>query len=85
MTAANPLLASLADNGGPAQTMALGAGSPAIDAADNSIAPPTDQRGSPRTDGNDDGIILADIGSFEAPAVGTPNPQPRRRRAAKSP
>lgn len=71
MTAANPLLGSLADNGGAAKTMALGAGSPAIDAADPAKAPATDARGVARTDGNGDGIIVADIGSFEAPTATT--------------
>ena len=71
MPAANPLLGSLADNGGPVKTMALGAGSPAIDAADPAKAPATDARGIARTDGNGDGTIVADIGSFEAPAATT--------------
>src|SRR5216684_5029599 len=43
MTVANPLLGPLANNGGPTQTMALGAGSPAIDGGDTINAPPTDQ------------------------------------------
>ncbi|HEV2719328.1 MAG TPA: choice-of-anchor Q domain-containing protein, partial [Thermoanaerobaculia bacterium] len=46
---ADPRLLPLADNGGPTQTMALRADSPAIDAADSSLAPPTDQRGAART------------------------------------
>jgi hypothetical protein len=58
----NPLLGSLQDNGGPTQTMALLAGSPAIDAGDNTGAPMWDQRGPgfPRIE---HGII--DIGAFE--------------------
>jgi Ca2+-binding RTX toxin-like protein len=52
----NPLLASLTDNGGPTQTHALLTGSPAIDAAGPG-APPTDQRGIPRS--------IADIGAYE--------------------
>lgn len=83
MTVANPLLGPLANNGGPTQTMALGAGSPAIDGGD-SIAPPTDQRGVSRTDGNGDGIIVVDIGAFEAPSFGgTASPAPRRRHAVR--
>ncbi|MBT8441474.1 MAG: DUF4347 domain-containing protein [Gammaproteobacteria bacterium] len=54
----DPLLGSLADNGGFAQTHALQAGSSAIDAANNALAPVTDQTGSTR-----DGA--ADIGAFE--------------------
>jgi predicted outer membrane repeat protein len=84
MTVANPLLGPLANNGGPTQTMALGAGSPAIDAGDTINAPPTDQRGVSRTDGNGDGIIAVDIGSFEAPAFGgSGSPSPRRRHAVR--
>jgi hypothetical protein len=44
---ADPLLGPLADNGGPTQTMALGAGSPAIDAG-SAFGLATDQRGQPR-------------------------------------
>jgi len=51
-------LAPLADNGGPTLTHALGASSPAIDAADLAACPPTDQRGVAR-----DGVC--DVGSFE--------------------
>jgi predicted outer membrane repeat protein len=84
MTVANPLLGPLANNGGPTQTMAIGAGSPAIDGGDTVNAPPTDQRGVSRTDGNGDGIISVDIGAFEAPAFGgTASPAPRRRRAVR--
>jgi len=45
----DPLLAPLADNGGPTQTHALLAGSPAINAGDPSFTPPPDfdQRGAP--------------------------------------
>ncbi len=41
----NPQLGALQTNGGPTQTMALLAGSPAIDAGDNTGAPAYDQRG----------------------------------------
>jgi hypothetical protein len=84
MTIANPLLGPLANNGGLTQTMALGAGSPAIDGGDTINAPTTDQRGVARTDGNGDGIIAVDIGAFEAPALpGNGTPAPRRHRAVK--
>jgi len=56
----NPLLGSLANNGGPTLTMALLPGSPAIDAGDIAAAPSTDQRGHPRPVG-----MAADIGSYE--------------------
>ncbi|MGH2676523.1 MAG: choice-of-anchor Q domain-containing protein, partial [Actinomycetota bacterium] len=52
----NPLLGPLADNGGPTQTHALLAGSPAIDAAGPG-SPSTDQRGAPRG--------TPDIGAYE--------------------
>src|SRR5262249_40451823 len=54
---ANPLLGPLADNGGPTQTMALGASSPAIGAGGSTVclASPgvgdRDQRGNPRNAG----------------------------------
>jgi hypothetical protein len=84
MTVANPLLGALANNGGLTQTMALGVGSPAIDAGDTINAPSTDQRGVARTDGNGDGIVAVDIGAFEAPALpGNGVPAPRRHRAVK--
>ncbi|MEQ1859884.1 MAG: right-handed parallel beta-helix repeat-containing protein [Chthoniobacteraceae bacterium] len=54
---ADPLLGPLASNGGPTQTMALLAGSPAIDAAVGS-AITSDQRGLPR-------VGTADIGAVE--------------------
>jgi hypothetical protein len=81
-TVADPLLGSLADNNGTTQTMALGAGSPAIDAGDASLAPAVDQRGFPRTDGDHDGKLLPDIGAFEA-AGGPGNPTQPRRRAVR--
>jgi CSLREA domain-containing protein len=75
----DPLLGPLADNGGPTQTHALLAGSPAIDAANpaapgsgGDACPATDQRGTHRLeDGNGDGIARCDIGAFElaAPAA----------------
>ncbi len=56
VTIANPLLSSLANNGGPTQTMALQTGSPAINTG--SGCPTFDQRGAARV-GN------CDIGAFE--------------------
>jgi CSLREA domain-containing protein len=53
---ADPLLAPLADNGGPTQTQALRSGSPAIDAGPPD-APPVDQRGAPRS--------APDVGAYE--------------------
>ena len=64
----NPMLGSLADNGGPTLTHALLPGSPAIDAGDGRICAtlPTDQRGAPRSvDGNRDGSAVCDLGAYE--------------------
>jgi hypothetical protein len=69
--AANPIdpkLGPLQNNGGPTQTMALLAGSLAIDHGDSAGAPATDQRGfgfARKKDGNGDGIAIVDIGAFE--------------------
>ena len=59
----DPMLGALADNGGPTQTHALLAGSPAIDAGSNTANLETDQRGGAyvRVSG-----VAADIGAFEA-------------------
>jgi len=62
----NPMLGSLQDNGGPTFTLALLAGSPAIDGGTNSNCPNTDQRGYSRpADGNRDSSPLCDIGAYE--------------------
>lgn len=53
---ADPLLLPLGDNGGPTETMALPAGSPAIDVSDD--CPDTDQRGEAR-------VGRCDSGAFE--------------------
>jgi len=63
----DPLLAPLASNGGPTQTMALRAGSPALDAATVIGGLATDQRDFTRIrDGNGDGTSAPDLGAFEA-------------------
>lgn len=54
----DPMLAALANNGGPTQTRALAANSPAIDKGNVSVATPTDQRGFGR-------VGSVDIGAFE--------------------
>ena len=66
------MLGPLADNGGPTQTLALLAGSPAIDAAgEECVGVATDQRGEPRPAGSQ-----CDIGAFEVqPELGEP-PRP---------
>ena len=56
----NPGLGPLANNGGPTPTMALLPGSPAINAADPTDFPATDQRGELRPYGP-----APDIGAFE--------------------
>ncbi len=61
-----PKLSALANNGGPTETMALQAGSPAIDAIYDSSAPPFDQRGVPRPFGP-----RSDIGAFEYVSTNT--------------
>ncbi len=54
----DPLLGALQANGGPTWTQALLAGSPAIDAGDNTSCPALDQRGFPR-------LGRCDIGAYE--------------------
>ena len=56
----DPKLGPLANNGGPTKTHALLNHSPAINAGDDSLAPPTDQRGVKRPQGPH-----VDIGAFE--------------------
>jgi hypothetical protein len=62
---AEPMLGSLADNGGPTQTLAPQSGSPAIDAG-AAGCPATDQRGAPRVGQCDIGAV--EFGA-EAPVV----------------
>jgi hypothetical protein len=56
----DPLLGDLGDNGGPTYTMALLAGSPAINAGTSVGAPSTDQRHFGR-------VGAVDIGAYESP------------------
>lgn len=62
----DPLLVALADNGGLTHTMALGAGSSAIDAGDNSTCAADDQRGIARPQG-----LACDAGAYEVTATTT--------------
>ena len=64
----DPLLGPQQNNGGPTFTHALLHGSPAIDAANNTGAPATDQRGTPRPQGT-----TCDIGAYE---LAQPHSQP---------
>ena len=57
---ADPFLGPLADNNGPTRTMALGAGSPAINAANAATCPAADQRGANRQANGQ-----CDIGAYE--------------------
>jgi hypothetical protein len=60
MSDTNPLLAPLANNGGPTQTRALLPGSPAVDKYTGADCPSTDQRAYKRPAG-----LACDIGAFE--------------------
>jgi hypothetical protein len=64
ITAQDPLLNGLANNGGPTQTMALGMNSPARDNGTNLLSFTSDQRGQPRNDGG--GV---DMGAYEYSVV----------------
>jgi hypothetical protein len=66
-TPLDPILGPLQNNGGPTQTLALLAGSPAIDKG-ITTALTTDQRGVPRPQG-----LKFDIGAFEANQGPTPS------------
>ena len=59
--ATDPHLGPLANNGGSIETLALGAGSSAIDSGDDGVCPATDERGAPRAHSPH-----CDIGAFEA-------------------
>jgi hypothetical protein len=62
----NPLLGALANHGGPTDTHALAAGSPAVNAGDPANCQATDQRAIARPAG------ACDIGAFEYVAPSTP-------------
>jgi hypothetical protein len=69
-------LQSLDDNGGPTQTMALGAGSVAIDKitlGGCTAGYSTDQRGAARANGVDSGGSACDIGAYEYDSIKKPN------------
>lgn len=65
-----PLLGPLANNGGPTDTHALLAGSPALDAGGSTSCQATDQRGVTRPQGPG-----CDIGAFEGFVPSTPQDQ----------
>lgn len=58
ITGQGPRLGPLQNNGGPTPSLALLAGSPAIDAGTSAAAPTVDQRGQPRG--------IPDLGAYEA-------------------
>jgi len=63
LSAVDPLLQPLDSNGGPTQTHALPAASPAVNAAEPNAAPARDQRGVLRP------VLVPDIGAFERSIV----------------
>lgn len=73
VTPINPMLAPLGNNGGPTETHALLAGSPAIDRGYSFAGVTTDQRGAARfvdiaAAANKSGSSLSDIGAYELSA-----------------
>jgi CSLREA domain-containing protein len=70
----NPLLGPLAYNGGPTETEALLAGSPAIDAGAFAGCPQDDQRGVARPQGS-----ACDIGAYEFVPSTTGSAKPRAK------
>ncbi len=76
----NPLLLPLGNYGGPTLTMALHAGSPALDNADCALAPPTDQRGFPRPGGPGCDIGATEGASSPSLQVFRNTPAPHRLR-----
>jgi large repetitive protein len=66
----NPLLGSLAANGGPTRTHLPQTGSPAIDTGLAGPCPATDQRGQARPqDGDNNGTAVCDVGAVEVAAL----------------
>jgi hypothetical protein len=72
----NPLLGPLQNNGGPTDTHALLPDSPAVDAANSTTCPLTDQRGETRKDGDGNGTTVCDIGAFEKETAPPPPSTP---------
>lgn len=79
LSGVDPKLGPLQDNGGPTATFSLLPGSPAINSADPSECPATDQRGAPRpTNLRLLSNPQCDIGAYEyGAAVPDPGPPPR--------
>jgi TIR domain len=79
----SPNVGPLQDNGGPTQTMALLAGSPAIDFIPLSIcsSTTTDQRGRPRPDRN---VAACDIGAYESTGLSTTTAQAKANAKAEA-
>lgn len=72
---ANPLLGSLANNGGPGMdTMLPGSGSPALKAGTTTVALPTDERGTARPAAGpiDLGAVQVSVGATPPPPPPTP-------------
>jgi predicted outer membrane repeat protein len=72
----DPLLVPLQDYNGQTDTHALLAGSPAIDAGDDTACPATDQRGEPRPE-DGDGSAACDVGPSRRRQL-LPPARPRR-------
>jgi hypothetical protein len=73
----SPALGPLRDNGGPTDTLAPAAGSPAIDAGLDSSCPATDQRGVRRPQGAHCDIGAVEFGASPGPAPAAASPAPR--------
>jgi hypothetical protein len=71
LSTANPNLGTLANNGGPTQTLLPAAGSAALGVGTASLSPTTDQRGLSRPAGGP-----TDLGSVQVSATPTPTPTP---------
>jgi len=72
----DPLIGSLADNGGPTQTIALQTNSPALNRIPPALGPATDQRGVPRPQPQG---AASDIGAYELVTVPAVLSQPQSR------